>query len=151
MEENPIFVLFFGVAMSYFPIFLTCPITGHPVCEIHKQRNEGFESLYMCIHKKGDPQRIQFICMYASPKITFEVLKKNIDENFKNIDVITTRCIIIGDFNMKSVLPNVNDYNEKLIEHMLKNITWNNMYIQAQQKMDLFWTCAFQIVQMFNV
>ena len=22
------------------------------LCEIHKQRNEGFESLYMCIHKK---------------------------------------------------------------------------------------------------
>ena len=38
----------------------------------------------------------------------------------KNIDIITTRCIIIGDFNMKSVLPNVNDYNQKLIEHMLK-------------------------------
>ena len=71
----------------------------------------------MCIHKKGDPQPIQFICMYVSPKITFEVLKKNIDESFKNIDSITTRCIIIGDFNMKSVLPNVNDYNEK---HMLK-------------------------------
>ena len=46
------------------------------LCEIHKQQNEGFESLYMCIHKKGDPQPIQFICMYASPKITFEVLKK---------------------------------------------------------------------------
>ena len=58
--------------------------------------------------------------MYASPKITFEVLKKNIDESFKNIDVIITRCIIIGGFNMKSVLPNVNDYNEKLIQHMLK-------------------------------
>ena len=67
----------------------------------------------MCIHKKGDPQPIQFIRVYASPKITFEVLKKNIDESFKNIDVITTRYIIIGDFNMKSVLPNVNDYNEK--------------------------------------
>ena len=120
------------------------------LCEIHKQWNESFESLYMCIHKKGDPQPIQFICMYASPKITFEVLKKNIDESFKNINVITTRCIIIGDFNMKSVLPNVNVYNEKLIKHKLKNITWNNMYIQAQQKMDLFWTCAFQIVQMFN-
>ena len=33
--------------------------------------------------------------------------------------MITTRCIIIGDFNMKLVLPNVND--ETLIEHMLKN------------------------------
>ena len=49
-----------------------------PLCEIHKQWNEGFESLYMCIHKKGDPQPIQFICMYASPKITFEVLKKTL-------------------------------------------------------------------------
>ena len=58
-----------------------------------------------------------YVCI---SKITFEVLKKNIDERFKNIDVITTRCIIIGDFNIKSVLPNVNDYNEKLIEHMLK-------------------------------
>ena len=48
------------------------------LCEIHKQCNEGFESLYMCIHKKGDPQPIQFICMYASPKITFEVLKKTL-------------------------------------------------------------------------
>ena len=55
--------------------------------------------------------------MYTSPKITFEVLKKSIDES---IDVITTRCIIIGDFNMKFVLPNTNDYNEKLIEHMLQ-------------------------------
>ena len=27
---------------------------------------------------------------------------------------------IIGDFNMKSELPNANDYNEKLIEHMLE-------------------------------
>ena len=30
LEENPIFVPFFGVAMSYFPIFLTFPITWHP-------------------------------------------------------------------------------------------------------------------------
>ena len=86
--------------------------------EIHKQRNEGLESLYLCLHKIGDPQPVQFICMYASPKITFEVLKNNIDESSKNTDVITTRCIIIGDFNMKSVLPNANDYNEKLTEHM---------------------------------
>ena len=57
--------------------------------------------------------------MSASPKISFELLKKNIDESLKNIDIIT-RCIIIGDFNMKSVLPNVNDYNPKLIEDMLK-------------------------------
>ena len=28
------------------------------------------------------------------------------------------RCIIIGDFNMKSVLPNGNDCNEKFIQHM---------------------------------
>ena len=48
------------------------------LCEIHKQWNEGFESLYMCIHKKHDPQPIQFICMYASPKITFELLKKTL-------------------------------------------------------------------------
>ena len=53
-------------------------------CEIHKQQNEGFESLYMCIQKIGDPQPMQFICMYASPKITFELLKKNIDESLKN-------------------------------------------------------------------
>ena len=52
------------------------------LCEILKQWNEGFESLYMCIHKKGDPLPIQFICMYASPKIALEVLKKNIDESF---------------------------------------------------------------------
>ena len=41
LEKNPIFVLFFGgksyfcpifgVAMSYFSIILTCPITWHPV------------------------------------------------------------------------------------------------------------------------
>ena len=73
----------------------------------------------MCIQKIGDPQPMQFICMYASPKITFELLKKYIDESLKNIDGIT-RCIIIGDFNMKSVLPNTNHYNEKLIEHMLQ-------------------------------
>ena len=58
----------------------------------------GFESVYMCIHKKHDPQPIQFTCMYASPKITFELLKKNTDESLKNIDIIPTRCIIIGDF-----------------------------------------------------
>ena len=54
------------------------------LCEIHKQQNEGFESLYLCLHKIGDPQSVQFICMYASPKITFEVLKNNIDESLKN-------------------------------------------------------------------
>ena len=42
------------------------------------KQNQGFESLHMCIHKKGDPQPIQFICMYASPKITFEVVKKTL-------------------------------------------------------------------------
>ena len=47
------------------------------LCEIHKQQHEGFESLYMFMHKKGDAQPIQFTCMYASPKITFELLKKN--------------------------------------------------------------------------
>ena len=42
------------------------------LCEIHKQRNEGFESLYMCIHKKGDPQPIHLKC---SKKTLMKVLK----------------------------------------------------------------------------
>ena len=53
------------------------------LCEIHKQWNEGFEPLYMCIHKKGDPQPIQFICKDASPEITFEVLKKTLMKDLK--------------------------------------------------------------------
>ena len=59
--------------------------------------------------------------------------------------------IIIGDFNMKSVLLNANDYNEKLIEHLLEKHNMKQYVNTRQQKMDLFWTCAFQIVQILHM
>ena len=50
----------------------------------------------------------------AASKEYEENISVNDEDMEKNTDVITTRCIIIGDFNVKSVLPNANDYNEKM-------------------------------------
>ena len=85
---------------------------GILVKEIQKLHSTGFEALYSCLYKVGDLQPVQFIAVYASPQIKFKSLTKNIDELMLGIDLISTKCIILGDFNMNSILPCAKNANE---------------------------------------
>ena len=88
------------------------------VKEIQKLRGVGFEALYVCLYKVGDSEPVQFISVYASPQIKFQNLTKNIDELMLAVDLISARCIILGDFNMKSILPHTENGNNKISYHM---------------------------------
>ena len=52
---------------------------------------------------------------------------------------------------MKSVLQNVNDYNEKLIEHMLKKHNMEQYVNTSTTENGSILTCAFLIVQILNM
>ena len=85
---------------------------------MHKYTSDIFESLYLCLHQHGQQNPVQVICIYVSPKCTWESLKANIDNCMKNVDIICTKCIIIGDFNMKSVTGNTTHYNRTIEDYM---------------------------------
>ena len=91
---------------------------GILVKEIQKLRSTGFEALYSCLYKVGHLQPVQFIAVYASPQIKFKSLTKNIDELMLGIDLISAKCIILGDFNMNSILPCAKNANETIINYM---------------------------------
>ena len=56
---------------------------------------------------------------------------KDIHNLMLDIDLVSTKCIILGDFNMKSILSNIDDSNEELITHM-----------KEKYNMDQYVTCA---------
>ena len=85
---------------------------------MHKYTSDIFESLYLCLHQHGQQNPVQVICIYVSLKCTLESLKANIDNCMKNVDIICTKCIIIGDFNMKSVTGNATHYNRTIEDYM---------------------------------
>ena len=91
---------------------------GILVKEIQKLHSTGFEALYSCLYKVDDSQPVQFIAVYASPQIKFKRLTKNIDELMLGIDLISAKCIILGDFNMNSILPCAKDANDTIINYM---------------------------------
>ena len=91
---------------------------GILVKEIQKLSSTGFEALYSCLYKVGHLQPVQFIAVYASPQIKFKSLTKNIDELMLGIDLISAKCIILGDFNMNSILPCAKNANETIIKYM---------------------------------
>ena len=91
---------------------------GVIVKEIHKLRSAGFEAMYVCLYKVGDSLPVQFISLYASPQIKFQNLIKNIDKLMLGVDLISAKCIILGDFNMKSILPHAENANATISHHM---------------------------------
>ena len=97
------------------PIFVQ---NGVLVKEIHKLCSAGFEAMYVCLYKVGDSLPVQFISLYASPQIKFQNLIKNIDELMLGVDLISAKCIILGDFNMKSILPHAENANATISHHM---------------------------------
>ena len=101
------------------------------VKEMRKLRSTGFEAFYICLYKVGDPQPVQFVSVYASPQIKFHILTKNIDELMIGVDLISAKCIILGDFNMKSIFPHTENANDQMIKHM-----------QQQYNMKQFVTCS---------
>ena len=91
-------------------------------CDSYKDRymmhKDNINKIY--VHYEKFNEDLEEALENAASKEYEENISVNDEDMEKNTDVITTRCTIIGDFNRKSVLPNANDYNEKLTEHMLK-------------------------------
>ena len=91
------------------------------IIETQKYQTKHFESLTMCIHKPGCIEPVQFICIYVSPKISWSMLHRNIEKVMTSVDMIGARCVILGDFNMKSISQQKTAYNSSLIQFMAKN------------------------------
>ena len=47
---------------------------------------------------------VQIIGVYASPTLQWDVLKEEINRFIHNIDTTSAGTVIVGDFNMKSIM-----------------------------------------------
>ena len=58
---------------------------------------------------------LQIIGIYASPTLQWNVLNEEINGFMHNIDTTSERRVIVGDFNMKSIISN---YNQNITDYM---------------------------------
>ena len=65
----------------------------------------------MCLCCPDDIKPVQIIGVYASPTLQWDVLKEEINSFMHNIDTTSARTVIVGDFNMKSIMSNCINYN----------------------------------------
>ena len=85
--------------------------------EVQRYTSDHLECMYLCVQYPHEFEPIQLICVYASPHLSWITLQNTFDDFMTDIDSSSAKTIIMGDFNMKSI---VNDakYNEKIIDHM---------------------------------
>ena len=58
----------------------------------------------VCLSHPDDMKPVQIIGVYASPTLQWDVLKEEINRFMHNIDTTSARRVIVGDFNMKSIM-----------------------------------------------
>ena len=91
---------------------------GIHIKEVQRFHAVGFESLYMCLHRPGQQKPVQFIAVYTSPRTKFRMVTQSIDEVMLTVDLISAKCLIMGDLNMNSILPGKQNPNSKIMMHM---------------------------------
>ena len=92
--------------------------TGIKVIEFQNYSSDQFEAIYMWLCHPDDMEPVQIICVYASPTLQWDVLKEEISRFMHNIDTNSSRAVIVGDFNMKSILSKSINYNQNITDYM---------------------------------
>ena len=92
--------------------------TGIKVIEFQKYSSHQFEAIYMCLCHPDDMKAVQIIGLYASPTLQWDVLKEEINRFMHNIDTTSARTVIVGDFNMKSIMSMSINYSQNITYYM---------------------------------
>ena len=102
---------------------------GIRVLEQHKYTSELFEAVYFCLHKQTLPEPFQIIGIYVSLRSKFQHFQEKFEVFLRDVDTTSCPTVILGDFNMKSVTNNDEDYNDQLERYMQHNYNMKQ-YIQ---------------------
>ena len=86
--------------------------------DVQKISSMTFESILTCVQDRAVPLPIQLAAVYVSPKCKYSYCIQKLQEMLSDIDP-TCPIIILGDFNMKSIIGKQYRYNDKLEQHML--------------------------------
>ena len=93
---------------------------GISILQTHKISSAHFETVHMCIHRPGEKEITQVIGIYISPASNWNSCINSITELLKEIDIMDGTTVILGDFNMKSLISSPN-YNQKIIGYFEDN------------------------------
>ena len=72
----------------------------------------------MCLCHPDDMKPVQLIGVYASPTLQLDVLKEEINRFMHNICTSSARTVIVGDFNMKSIMSKSMNCNQNITDYM---------------------------------
>ena len=86
--------------------------------DIIKYSTCHFEALSLCILKRGYCIPTQIIGLYISPQSTWQEVKQHLQQMIEKVDMISTRTVVLGDCNMKSVTKKKEDYNRHIEVYM---------------------------------
>ena len=94
---------------------------GIRVLEEYKYTSEHFEAIYFCVHQQPLLQPFQVVGMYVSPQSNYNHFIEKFENFMQHIDTQSCQTIIVGDFNMKSLTKQEENYNIKFEDHMKRN------------------------------
>ena len=92
--------------------------SGIKVIEFQKYASDQFEALCVCLCCPDDMKPVQIIGVCLSPTLQWDVLKEGRNRYMHNIDTTTARTVIVGDFNMKSIMSKSINYNQNITDYM---------------------------------
>ena len=92
--------------------------TGIKFIEFQKFSSDQFEAIDMCLCNPDDMKPVQKIGVYASPTLQLDVMKDEINRIMHNIDTTSARTVIVGDFNMKSIMSKPMNYDQNITDYM---------------------------------
>ena len=98
---------------------------GIQLMDICKYSTPHFEALLVCVLKTGCYIPTQIIGIYISPQASWQEVTQHLHRLVEKIDMISTRTVVLGDCNMKSVTKKKEEYNTQLEMYMeqLVNMT----------------------------
>ena len=94
---------------------------GIRVLEEYKYTSEHFEAIYFCVHQQPLLQPFQVVGIYVSPQSNYNHFIEKFENFMQHIDTQSCQTIILGDFNMKSLTKQEENYNIKFEDHMKRN------------------------------
>ena len=102
--------------------------------------DDAFKATILSFYHKKFPIVIQYVGIYISPKSKYNNVIQKLQKIISSLD-FRDIIIIMGDFNMKSILNGKDNYNDTLIKHMKDKYNFKQYIIQnttsRQSQLDL--------------
>ena len=103
----------------------------------------------VCLCQPDDMKPVQTIGIYAPPTFQRDIQKEEINRFMHNIDTTSARTVIVGDFNLKSIMSKSINYTQNITDYLFHKYNMKQ-FVHDYTNSAQFYISFYVLVQMIQ-